>query len=53
VTFKVYKTPVKRWFKKNKIEMVNAIATQINPTKIEISSIEKDRNGFTRKKLKI
>lgn len=51
VTFKVYKTPVKRWIKKNKIEMVNAISTEVNPTKIEISSIEKDKNGFARRKL--
>ena len=51
VTFKVYKTPVKRWIKKNKIEMVNAISTVVNPTKIRISSIEKDKNGFTKRKL--
>lgn len=53
VTFKVYKTPVKRWIKKNKIEMVNAISPIVNPTKIEISSIEKDKNGFAKKKLEI
>jgi hypothetical protein len=51
VTFKVYKTPVKRWIKKNKIEMVNSISLIVNPTKIEISSIEKDKNGFARRKL--
>ena len=34
VTFKVYKTPVKRWIKKNKIEIVNAISPEVNPTKI-------------------
>lgn len=51
VTFKVYKTPVKRWIKKNKIEMVNSISPIVNPTTIEISSIEKDKNGFTRRKL--
>lgn len=51
VMFKVYKTPVKRWIKKNKIEMVNAISTEVSPIKIEISSIEKDKNGFARRKL--
>ncbi len=40
VTFKVYKIPVKRWVKKNKIEMVNAIATKVNRTEIVVSSIQ-------------
>lgn len=34
VTFKVYKAPLKRWIKKNKIEIVNTIAIQAEPTKI-------------------
>ena len=34
VMFKVYKTPMKRWIKKNKIEMVNAISTEVNRTEI-------------------
>ncbi|MBK7666255.1 MAG: hypothetical protein IPJ32_02295 [Sphingobacteriaceae bacterium] len=40
VTFKVYKTPVKRWIKKNKIEMVNAIAIETSRTEIAVSPIQ-------------
>ncbi|MBP7810186.1 MAG: hypothetical protein KA163_12910 [Bacteroidia bacterium] len=40
VTFKTYSIPVKRWIKKNKIEMVNTIATEVNRTEIAVSSIQ-------------
>jgi hypothetical protein len=53
VTFKTYSIPVKRWVRKNKIEIVNRIGTEVNPAKIEIYSIEKDRNGCVRKKLEV
>ncbi len=52
VTFRVYKVPVKRWIKKDQIEITaNSFAVETNKTKIAVSSIEKDENGFVRKKL--
>lgn len=34
VTFNVYSVPVKRWVKKDQIEIVNTIATEVNRTEI-------------------